>query len=124
VRPIKKIKKERDEYAFDILQSLDAAIREKRARLIITFPALQRASYMNIQSRIREIEEQYRQRNFTVVGTPERYVMPDSLLFDTPYHLIKRGVDLRTNLLIQDLKKIINNHEVAMIQSSPPLRSF
>jgi hypothetical protein len=28
-------------------------------------------------------------------------------MFDSPYHLIKNGVDIRTNKLIIDLKKVI-----------------
>jgi hypothetical protein len=39
-----------------------------------------------------------------VMGSPERYVMPETLMFDTPYHLIKKGVDLRTELMIEDIK--------------------
>jgi len=31
-------------------------------------------------------------------------MVPDSLLFDSPWHLNKQGVDLRTRLLIEDLK--------------------
>lgn len=30
--------------------------------------------------------------------------MPDSLMFDSPYHLLKKGVDYKTQLLIEDLK--------------------
>ena len=31
--------------------------------------------------------------------------MDDALMFDSAYHLNKKGVDLRTQLFIEDLKK-------------------
>ena len=46
---------------------------------------------------------------FELLGYPERYRMNDSLMFDTTYHLSKKGVDLRTQLLIEDIKKSIKN---------------
>jgi hypothetical protein len=32
--------------------------------------------------------------------------MPDSMMFNTPYHLLKTGVDYRTQLLIEDIIKV------------------
>ncbi|HZB13232.1 MAG TPA: hypothetical protein VE467_09405 [Chryseolinea sp.] len=41
---------------------------------------------------------------FFRVGSTDRYLNPETLMFDTPYHLIKKGVDLRTELMIEDIK--------------------
>ena len=42
---------------------------------------------------------------FNLLSNPERYIIPDSLIFNSEYHLTKKGVDMRTFLLIEDLKK-------------------
>ncbi|HYI78239.1 MAG TPA: hypothetical protein VEW65_11525 [Chryseolinea sp.] len=39
-----------------------------------------------------------------MIGSPEPYPNPETLMFDTPYHLIKKGVDIRTELMIEDIK--------------------
>jgi hypothetical protein len=44
------------------------------------------------------------EQNFAVLGYPARYMMSDSLMFDTSYHLNKTGVDIRTARLIEDIK--------------------
>jgi hypothetical protein len=70
----------------------------------LTFPALQQTSFELEKEKIKAIEKELRKRDLLLIGTPERYVIPDTLIFDTPYHLTKTGVDLRTRLLIEDLK--------------------
>jgi len=37
--------------------------------------------------------------------------MPDSLLYNTPYHLNKKGIEYRTMKMIEDIKKAQNNKE-------------
>ena len=108
-----------DKQAFEILSEFKSAIERKGALLLITFPALQRSSFKSQEAGIKEIEKEFKRMNFILVGTPERYVMPDSLLFDTPYHLIKAGVDLRTKLLIADLKLALKKQRML---SSPPIK--
>jgi hypothetical protein len=93
-----------DTYAFDILMEFERRVQEKGATLVITFPALQHTSFIIQEKGIKGIERELKDRNFFIVGYPERYVVEDTLIFDTPYHLIKKGVDMRTMLLIEDLK--------------------
>ena len=45
---------------------------------------------------------------FGEFGTPEKYKIPDDMMFDTIYHLSKKGVDFRTNLLILDIRNANN----------------
>ncbi|MCL2610007.1 MAG: hypothetical protein FWD94_08910, partial [Treponema sp.] len=54
---------------------------------------------------IKKVEEEFIKQGFTILGTPERYRMDTSLMFDSAYHLNRQGVTLRTELLIEDLKK-------------------
>jgi hypothetical protein len=110
-----------DKQAFEILNELKSAIERKGALLLITFPALQERTFKNQETGIKDIERELKSRNFTLAGTPERYVMPDALLFDTPYHLIKAGVDLRTKLLIADLKLAMKRQHLL---KSPPIENY
>jgi hypothetical protein len=82
-------------------------VKAKGATFLVSYPGLQDISYHNIAGLIAAVEKEYKKDGFTILGTPERYMMPDSLIFNTPYHLSKRGVDYRTSLLVEDLKKAI-----------------
>lgn len=104
VLPLTPLPEKLDKYAFDLLSEFESAIEERGGILLVTFPCLQQESFIMQSVGIKAIENELKRRNFSLIGTPERYVMPDVLVFDTPYHLIKPGVDLRTNILIEDLK--------------------
>jgi hypothetical protein len=91
--------------ALQALKSFNEAILKRNARLFITFPGYQNMSYNSSIPQIKEVQQRLQKNGFILLGTPERYKMDDSLISNTPYHLIKRGVDYRTSLLIEDLKK-------------------
>lgn len=78
---------------------------EKKANCFITFPVLQSLSFEKNINKILEVERELKKRGLPLLGNPERYQLPDSLMFDTPYHPSKKGLDSRTQLLIADLKK-------------------
>lgn len=94
-----------NEDAFSELNKFRKDILAKGARLFIAFPAYQDISFNDYLNQINTIERKLKENSFTLLGTPLRYEMPDSLTYDTPYHLTYDGVKLRTNLLIADLKK-------------------
>jgi hypothetical protein len=83
---------------------------EKRAILFITFPGFQSASFENSKEKIMKVDAELKKKDINLLGTPERYSMPDSLMFNSPYHLSKKGVDYRTQLLIEDLKDALTKH--------------
>lgn len=82
----------------------------KGATLYLTFPGIQDKTFNNIEKIIKKVENELRKNNFIIIGTPERYIMPDRLMFDSPYHLNQEGVDYRTGLLIEDLKPYLNKY--------------
>ena len=104
IRPLRPLTAEFDHFAIDRLYEFKIAAEKKGAIVYITFPALQETSFEIQKTAIDHVERELKQKEFTLLGNPERYIMPDSLMFDTPYHLIKSGVDLRTAMLIEDLK--------------------
>jgi hypothetical protein len=100
---------ELNENVFELLDDFRKQTELKQAKLFITFPGYQDMSFKQSVPQINLIEKRLRADAFVLLGTPERYKMPDSLMFDTPYHLTYPGVKLRTNLLVADLKKNLPN---------------
>ena len=94
-----------DDIVKELLQ-FQKKINDRKASLYITFPGLQASSFNVFNHQIKKIEMELIRNEFSILGTPERYNIPDSLIFDAPYHLSKAGVDLRTLRLLEDLKKI------------------
>jgi len=79
---------------------------EKRGAIFfISYPCYQSTSFENCRLQIKKVQEELERSNFNILGTPNRYRMPDSMMFNTPYHLTGAGADFRTTLLIEDLKK-------------------
>lgn len=72
--------------------------------LFITFPGYQYSSFRKNLKHINYINSILVINKFKILGEPSRYIIPDSLMYGTSYHLSKKAVDLRTNLLIEDFK--------------------
>ncbi len=90
------------------LLNFERELQEKGAILLVTYPGYQATSFENSRSQIMMIESELKKNDFKLLGNPERYKIPDSLMFNTPYHLSKEGVDYRTNLLITDIENTLN----------------
>lgn len=106
-KPYPAIKEKFNQDALQALLNFKNAIYQKKAKLYVTFPGYQYSSYQKSVSQIKQVEQVLKDNNFVLISSPEEYIMPDTLMFDTPYHLTKKGVDYRTGLLIQDLKKVV-----------------
>lgn len=89
------------------LKNFNNSVCKKKAKLYIAFPCYQDLSFANASAQIKEIELSLKKNGFNLLSAPERYIIPDSLIFNTPYHLTKQGTDLRTTLLIEDLRKVL-----------------
>lgn len=107
VTPFKSINGKFNYAVIKKIQELDVATRSKGGILLVSFPCYQEASFNNMVDQILEVEEELIKSNLNVIGTSGKYKMPDSLMFDSPYHLNKKGVDHRTQLLIEDIAKAI-----------------
>jgi len=103
--------KSKDEINHDIIQFLNQyndEVADKGARLYFIYPCFQAESFENKSHSIKLLENELNQLNFPILSTPERYKFPDDYFFNTPYHLNKNGVDVRTRMIIEDLSPIIN----------------
>lgn len=87
------------------IKFFDKEISKKGGVLFVTYPGFQKSSYDLIKDKIENVQDALMESGLNILGTPERYTMPDSLMFDQIYHLSKKGVDLRTSLLLEDLRE-------------------
>lgn len=94
-----------DAHVIESLKIFKNAVEQKGAQVYITFPALHRQSFDQDSIEINRIEDGIHAEELLVLGKPLRYRMPDSVMFDTPYHLTQPGINLRTQLLVEDLRK-------------------
>lgn len=95
-----------DAFNNDIINELkvfETKANEKGAKVILSFPAFQDESYDNFADNIEQVEQAYRNNGFKVIGDPAAYKFPNSLIYDTPYHLKTKGVEIRTQMLIKQL---------------------
>ena len=110
-RPSGKINTQYNPEVISKIKEFQSAIYKKGAFLLISYPGFQDISYRNNISEINKVEQEIKIEGFKILGTPERYMIPDSMMFNTPYHLNKNGVDYRTNLFIADFKKSANKQQ-------------
>lgn len=98
----------RDEFNYEVIKYFEEfsfAVKQKGGILLVTFPCLHEASFNNSKEQILKVEHELLSANLAVIGSAERYKMHDSLMFNMPYHLNKNGVDYRTKMIIEDIKK-------------------
>ncbi len=79
-------------------------IKLKGAQLFVSYPAFQATSFNNTINQINLVEKKLINSELQILGSAQRYKIHDSLMFNTPYHPSKKGLDNRTKLLIEDLK--------------------
>lgn len=99
------------DFNFDLLKSIVAfnkTVQSKGALLLVSFPPYQEESFNNCKDQIHFIEKELRNQDLKIIGTPERYIMTDDMIYDTPYHTNKNGANRRTQLLLEDLKNVLN----------------
>ena len=89
-----------------MLLEFEKKIDEKGAVLYLTYPGIQDKTYWILEDQIKLVEEELILAGLNILGTPVRYRMPEVLMYNTPYHLNREGVEYRTSLLIEDLRLI------------------
>jgi hypothetical protein len=85
------------------IKDFEKIVEGKGATFYLAYPPYLAESFYKSEDIIATICAEL-EKNFKVLGTPERYMMPDSLMFNTSYHLNKKGADIRTARLIEDIK--------------------
>jgi hypothetical protein len=87
---------------FELLRSVDAFIEERGAHFVVgCSPVAQTESDPEFFD---QITAELEASSLTLVGDQNDYVFPDSFFYDTPYHLTYEKRDVRTQMLIRDLR--------------------
>ena len=102
--PAKELSGKYNQSVIDHILEFQKDISKRKAVLYVTYPGFQDLSYSNSVKQIEKITIEYKKHNLEILGSPERYRIPNNMMFNTPYHLNKTGVDFRTSLFIQDYK--------------------
>lgn len=90
----------------EILNDFYKYAQTKNVNVFFAFPNFASSEYKKNQMAINKLYDDI-QKNLLieVINTPEDLVLNDSLFYDTIYHLNSEGRELRTNKLIESIKK-------------------
>jgi hypothetical protein len=88
----------------DKIKEFELIAKKLGALVYITFPAVDEVFFERSRSQIYRVEKELKENNFILLGNTERYKMDSKLMFNTEYHLNKKGIELRTFLFIEDFK--------------------
>jgi hypothetical protein len=88
----------------DYYEKAVADLRNRGIQVIIIPPSFAETSYRNIEDRLIPLFSEFDRRNLSFSIPPQESVYPDSLFFDTYYHLGYEGLTIRTGQLLQLLK--------------------
>ncbi|HEX7366410.1 MAG TPA: hypothetical protein VF273_04900 [Pelobium sp.] len=93
--------------AVALLEKFSEKCQQKGVKVFITYPPYPKSEYVGKnKARIDALDVQLRQKTTAInfIDKPSDYVFPDSLFYDTIYHLNKYGREIRTKMLIEDLR--------------------
>jgi len=96
-----------EDEALDFFSRFIQQCREEGVKVFLFPPSYNYSNYDANQSMIESLALALDRRNIGFVCPPSRYALPDSLFFDTSYHLIEEGTIVRTQLMISDLDSVI-----------------
>lgn len=83
-------------------------VQRRGGSAILLPPVIEQNSFDNIADLILKVERALEIADVPFVATPGQFVVPRSLTFDTPYHLTKEGVELRTSQTIDIIETMTN----------------
>lgn len=82
-------------------------LAEKSASCILLPPAIDSTSFSNQRGIIEKIAQRLTRQSLSSGISPARYAFPDYLFFNSYYHLNRKGVDLRTKLVLEDIRRVL-----------------
>lgn len=95
-----------------LLQVFHRYCEERGATMLLFPPVFNASNFDTNETYIHKIWKTLETRKLMLASFPERYRLPNTLFYDSPYHLTYEGVLIRTNRLIEDMDsalRIFNN---------------
>lgn len=109
-RPFPQVHPIRGNFNHELVKEIlkfDQYVNNLGGKLYVTYPGCDQASLEVIREQVNEVKTELEGSGLEILGTPDRYGMPQDLMFDQIYHLSKKGVDRRTDLLIEDFQEAL-----------------
>lgn len=100
----------RNEPEPDILSDIREKIKQlqqKGVRVYIVPPPYCQTAFEQDSAIIRRISGKLKENSIPFIAAPNRYTYPDSLFYDTQYHLTQEGGYLHTRNLIEDIRRVL-----------------
>lgn len=98
-----------DEKIISYYKFIHATTKERGIRLLFLPPTLIRSNYVKDSAQIEELTACLKQNGIPLQSEPLKYSFPDSLYYDTPYHLTSVGADIRTKVMIEDMRRLLKD---------------
>jgi len=89
------------------LSDFRSEVESKGASLLLLPPVIESGSYINQENMVDSVAADLKKKGIPFAAEPAKYKFAADYFFNSYYHLNKRGVDVRTQLLISDLKPLI-----------------
>jgi hypothetical protein len=86
------------------IKSFQKFVNSRGARLLLLPPIMESQSFDNTQNIIDSINNMLSKNSIGFFSAPVKYKLPKKYFFNSYYHPNKNGVDIRTQLIIEDLK--------------------
>ena len=88
----------------DYCENAVATLRSRGVQVIVIPPSFAETSYRKVEARLLPLFPELEKRNLGFSTSPQESAYPDSLFFDTHYHLGYEGVLIRTKQLVRMMK--------------------
>ncbi len=83
--------------------------KAREVDLVLIPPPVPHVMYEKFGTKINHLMERCKSKvRVPILGSPARYVFPDSMIYDHHYHLNKLGRPIRTERLIEDLQPYVS----------------
>ena len=104
-RPIKeKFDKEFGKYFIDKINEL-----QTKCTVIMMPPSTCDVAMKKWDKQVKEVENFLKENGHPFIIDPDSFSFAEEYMYDSDYHLKKKGVDIRTSLVIEALKEYIKN---------------
>lgn len=91
------------------LVAFNNSITKRGANMLLLPACLSVSSFEKSEEFINRVDRLYNNGGeLRFIASPRRYAFPDTLFYDTPYHMTYEGVELRTALMIEDIDIALN----------------
>jgi hypothetical protein len=89
----------------EIVTTIDRRARARGALAVLTFPSSRASNCAATEQTFTELKRRLKaDLTLPIVGSPESYCFPDAYFFDTSYHLLREGRQVRTEQMAADIQ--------------------